>query len=269
MMNHDGKRPVTIEDLIRLKQAERPKPEFWVQFDAELRAKQLAALVEKKPWWRSLPTAFGGLARYHLPLGAAAVLAITLVTLREQGPAPAPRTEVPVVAEPLVAPEVAEVRESVTAAPVVETFERVSVAAAAPVPEPAPVHLSSEANVPGELARMVPLLSADTASPSQAELAPSARSIALNRAVAEAMLGTVTSGFEARALPTRITPTEPLARMENPAETRRSRFASAFASTTNVSQVESARVARRLSDEELYDTINRFGARGDRVSFRF
>ena len=44
-MKSDHQKPVSLEDLLRLKRAERPAPEFWVQFERELRAKQLAALV--------------------------------------------------------------------------------------------------------------------------------------------------------------------------------------------------------------------------------
>ena len=83
MMNQEHKRPVTLEDLFRLKRAERPPAEFWARFDHELRAKQLAAIVEKRPWWRTLPSAFGSLSRYHVPLGATAILALTVLTVRE------------------------------------------------------------------------------------------------------------------------------------------------------------------------------------------
>jgi hypothetical protein len=71
---------VTLEDILRLKRAERPSAEFWSQFDRELRVKQLAALVEKRPWWRtiSLGRILGGVRRFHLPLGATAVLAASI-----------------------------------------------------------------------------------------------------------------------------------------------------------------------------------------------
>ena len=83
-MNSDHQKPVSLEDLLRLKRAERPAPEFWTQFERELRAKQLAALVTKRPWWQTLPArALAGLSRYHLPLGATAVLALTFLSVRE------------------------------------------------------------------------------------------------------------------------------------------------------------------------------------------
>lgn len=269
MMNPESKPPVTIEDLLRLKRAERPKAAFWSDFDRELREKQLAALVAKRPWWKGLPTVLRGLARYHLPLGASAVLAVTFLSIRDYHPSlstpnagsvpayeGAPRGVAPAAqapADPLVGNE----HDVAAPAPVV--------AAATPAPEA----LRSEANRPGELSRMVPMLPADD-SASQASLAPSARSIAENRAVAEAMLGTTSTGFETRALPVRITPPEPLAQMSNPSEVRRSRFAMVFAAASfNASPAPTARVARRLSDEQLYDTIHRFGASGNSVSFRF
>src|SRR5829696_5398234 len=82
-MNQDSKPPVTLEDLLRLKRAERPPAGFWQRFDTELRTKQLAALVNKQPWWNRIPQSFTSFARYRLPLGATAALALTLVTVRE------------------------------------------------------------------------------------------------------------------------------------------------------------------------------------------
>src|SRR5688572_24287930 len=80
-MKSESKQPITVEDLLRLKRAERPAPEFWTEFDRQLRAKQLAALVAKRPWWQTLPR-FSLLARYRIPLGAAAVVALTAFTVR-------------------------------------------------------------------------------------------------------------------------------------------------------------------------------------------
>ena len=63
--------------LLRVKRAERPSSEFWTQFEAELRAEPLAALVRRRPWWSDLGArTFGILARYGLPVGAAAAVAM-------------------------------------------------------------------------------------------------------------------------------------------------------------------------------------------------
>lgn len=269
MMNQESKRPVTIEDLFRVKRAERPATEFWTEFDRELREKQLAALVEKRPWWRgvSLSRAFRGVARYRLPLGATAVLAVTLLSIRDYHPA-MPGPSIDLAAEPdavtTTGSGAASTGTSTTAASdTVATVARESNTASAPT-----FALSSEATAPGELARMVPLLGVDARE--RRDIRPSERSIAENRAVAEAILGTAPSTFETRALPARVTPQEPLAQISNPSETRRHRFAAAFASASiGTSPAPTARVARRLSDEQLYDSIHRFGASGNSVSFKF
>jgi hypothetical protein len=41
----------SLETLLRLKRSERPDPDFWNEFDRGMKQKQLAAIVEPKPWW--------------------------------------------------------------------------------------------------------------------------------------------------------------------------------------------------------------------------
>jgi hypothetical protein len=80
---HDSVRKVSLEELLRLKRAERPDPEFWSRFEQDLRAKQLAAIVEPRPWWIALrlPQAARALARFQVPAGAAAVIALSFVVV--------------------------------------------------------------------------------------------------------------------------------------------------------------------------------------------
>ncbi len=75
---------VTIEDLLRLKRTEKPGPEFWVNFEQELRQKQLTALVQKRRWWHEVPVLLN--RRLYVPAGAAAIVALTLVTVRYSVP---------------------------------------------------------------------------------------------------------------------------------------------------------------------------------------
>ncbi len=77
--------PLTLEDLLRLKRAERPSSDFWVRFESELRQKQLAALLERRPWWQNLSQLLVQ-RRAFVPLGATAILAFTLVTVRFYSP---------------------------------------------------------------------------------------------------------------------------------------------------------------------------------------
>jgi len=101
-MKPDNDQPkVTLEQLLRVKRAEKPSPEFWAQFERELRVKQLAAIVEPRPWWAPFIRVGSRLARYQMPVGAAAVVALTLLTVRQYDTATSPgagRSLVPQVA---------------------------------------------------------------------------------------------------------------------------------------------------------------------------
>src|SRR5580704_11629250 len=108
---------VTLEDLLRLKRAERPAAEFWAEFDRELQAKQLAALVGKRTWWHSAAHMFTRVT--YVPLGATVALAFAFMAVREYR---SPVTEVtqainlPAPA-PKLAPAPAAVRIAVLAQP--------------------------------------------------------------------------------------------------------------------------------------------------------
>lgn len=284
MMNQEHKRPVTLEDLLRLKRAEQPPAEFWNQFDRELRAKQLAALVEKRPWWRRFPRAFGGLSRYHLPLGATAILALTVLTVREyRSPAAAPS----VAEEAKAIAVVASVSPSMAGeAPAVRLMlparEENSVAGteADSSADSSDFVLASEATTSGHLAQMIPVLGAPHASNSDSEITPTARFIAANLALAKAtepavaqnLLG-ASHGFEARAIPARAPMVEPLSQMASPSDVRRSRLLNGAVMSVSMNTAALGRStevhSRRLSDEQLYDTISRFGARANSIDVKF
>lgn len=79
----------TLETLLRLKRAERPDADFWRDFEQGLREKQLAAIVEPKPWWLGLSLLCGKLLPSAPTLlgasavaGAAVALALGLPGLR-------------------------------------------------------------------------------------------------------------------------------------------------------------------------------------------
>lgn len=81
MPEPEHRAPLTLEDILHLKRAERPSPEFWTRFETELRQKQLAALIDRRPWWQTLPQLLVR-RRAIIPLGAAAILAFTLVSIK-------------------------------------------------------------------------------------------------------------------------------------------------------------------------------------------
>ena len=76
-MKPENKRTITVEDLIRLKRAERPPAEFWTRFESEIRAKQLSAIIEKPSAWDGLFRVLSGLRRYSIPIGASAAVALS------------------------------------------------------------------------------------------------------------------------------------------------------------------------------------------------
>lgn len=277
-MSHDSKRPVTLEDLLRLKRAERPPPEFWEQFDRELRVKQLAALVEKRPWWRGMPTVSSGWRRLQLPLGAAAVLALTFVTVRDfsttaEQPAPAPvRTagNSPAVVHPIApaADEANTLAASTDSAPAVNAPAESSVLIA-------PAN-DTESMAPAGNSPVLPLLAGTfEATPATAETSPSARSIAANLAalesVAPAMVGGLLSpARESRGLVARAVAVEPLQQMTPPSEVRLARYRSPLvAMSAEETDRTGERIARRISGDRLYEQIGRISGRGDRVNLKF
>ena len=285
MMNQENKRPVTLEDLLRLKRAERPAAEFWSQFDRELRAKQLAAIVEKRPWWRTLPDAFGSLSRYHLPLGATAILALTVLTVREYRSVAPEQVSEPdnsaIASVSRATPPARDVMLATTGA--LPAREEVIGAAAENevASDSKDFVLASEATTPGQLSQMIQVLgAASKTANSGAETTPAARFIAANLALAKAtepaiaqnLLG-ASRGFEARAMPARSPVVEPLSQMASPSDVRRSRLLNGAAMAVSMNTVmpvrESEFRARRLSNEQLYDSISRFDARGNSASIKF
>jgi hypothetical protein len=270
-MKRPSQRPVALEDLLRLKRAERPPEAFWADFDRGLREKQLAALLRSRPWWQRW--ADGGFwpawGRLAFPLGAAGLITGFFLLPRTGGENTAaaglagltepPSSEVALVV-PVVqaaAPELAAPDWSVLAPEVVPAgVEPVALAVAAaavvapagPVPEAAPA----------------PALVAMDSFPMTWAAAGRAETVA-----AGSLLG-ASNRFEARA-PNARSVVEPLQQMVPPGERRGARILTAMVSMTAVEGGPRAtdRVASRLSEQRLYDQIERFGARGAGVNVRF
>lgn len=294
-------RPITVEDLLRLKRAEKPAAEFWSQFDRELRAKQLAALVAKRPWWQRLPRLAARLAPYRLPLGAAAALAVTFVSVRNYSDEPlSPASSVSVshgtiadVVAPLATSASVTVHHASSVGPgaavAVESQLSVAPFAAAAhanlehvVSTSAGSQLDQDATATLELSRIVPLFGA-TEIPDPTEMSPSARSIAVNnRRAAELTdafgggLLTVSAvasshGFESRGLPARAAVVDPLQQMTPPGEARRARYQTAMVSTVSEESLDrtTARMAHRISGDELYEQVQRFGTRRGGFNVKF
>ncbi len=268
------KKTVSLEDLIRIKRAERPPVEFWAQFDRDLRVKQLAAIVEPRPWWAPLIRVGARVSHYQVPVGAAAILALSFIAVREYrttelNPAYAPEVEASATLSDPTAAVVAPVAK-LPAAPLVAvtapTAEQIDATPAADdelAPPVAEVGYASHA------------VALPEPSPAKSEPSPSARYIAANLAAAQAAdprLVDDVFGAQVRSVENREPVRDPLAQISAPGEIRRSRLlqtALPVSGSANVAVGTSDRVARRLTEERLYDTISRIGLKGDRVAFKF
>lgn len=284
---NDPKRPVSLEDLLRLKRVERPPAEFWNDFDRQLRAKQLAALVEKRPWWHGLQRSFLRVGRYHVGFGTAAVVAFVFLSNRDRlFPASAPVGDAVAArrtAMPAVDAQVASAMREVQPLPMAAVAEQAE--ADEPVTsstQPASVGRGVlVAELPQSLGAVSPVAAISGAAIDRTPepSTPSARFIAANFAAAQAdepASGTLlagSSGFEARVLPARAAlVVDPIQHMAPPGEPRRAtRFLTAMVSTSmdEASVRTSERMASRISQDELYDQVRRFGARRGGFNMKF
>lgn len=276
---------VTLEDLLRIKRAERPAPEFWPKFEQTLREKQLSALVRRQPWWKSRIQ----LSRLSLPLSAAAALAITLVVAGHQprkAPVVAVQENVPATTEP-EAPELTlnSVDLTNTPQPVLVSTGISNSDTLVPVTQESPIPSSSGTSLPsGRLASVteqVAGIGVDVAE-SDAEQAPQFAAITtreprmtegldvyFQHAIARLDIGT---GDE------KVSSVEPLSQIPTPRDARRARLL-AFTSSVDTHSPHYSdnshvirsreRIASHLNEEALYDSIRRLGVQGDRVSIQF
>jgi len=282
-MKPENNRPVSIEDLLRLKRLERPAGEFWTEFDRQLRAKQLSALVEMRPWWQEISLAgiWSGLRRYHLPLGAASIVAATVVSYEVN------RSQVDLPVAPVKGESVPQVqghrgslaanRIEASAAQAVPEEPKVAAVSATTEEPGAAAGFAAEPTRQGSLSGLSPFFGVGSDEPSFSSPAAGTRyleSTWSGNAAVESMASpaamTTSIRFEARSASTRA-PVEPLQQIMPPSERRGVRILTAMVSMASVESAmrTTERAASRLSEEQLYDQIHRFGARGAGVNLKF
>ena len=77
--NNARNKEVKVEDLLRLKRAERPDDAFWSQFDSELHQRMLQTLVKKDPWYVQVLRGVSGRIAQTTAVGAAAAFLAMMV----------------------------------------------------------------------------------------------------------------------------------------------------------------------------------------------
>lgn len=268
MPNSDQRPKVTVEDLLRLKRSERPAAEFWPNFERELRQKQLTALLNKRPWWQELPSLLT--RRAYLPIGATAILAFTLVSVKFYAPTQVAQADVPAAGSARLetAAPVATLGSVPVSSPLVNRSETMVPA----VDDRTAVAATMVAAPPAtDTVELMPRLLA----PREVET-PSARSIAANLEVLQqsepelvnAVMGSRLSQ-PARVQNAAAVVTE-LASVPTNASKRNRLFAQyndrQLSPEPTAPEIVRERLARRLGDNEITDRLSRVGLKGDQVS---
>jgi len=277
MMPEKNEKPtIRLEDLLAMKRAERPPEEFWDSFQREFHVRQRAAAVEPKRWWFVLPRVFAGMAHYQMPMGAAAVLAVTFLSFREYSE---PGFEVAYTAAPIVAavesaPAVEVPEVMIEAQPVVQN-EQIEMPVASDSIEATESVLGTHSVAISPLMVWAGVSGVSAAFVAQS---PSARSIAANLAVIEAENGNVSAllGGPKFDLRSAVVAGDPLADVSLSDDSRNRLFAyqpNASKVGANSAEGEGAdiqsRLANRLNDDLLYDSVRRVTAGGDRLTLKF
>jgi len=270
-MNRDPERKITVEDLIRLKRSERPPAEFWTSFESQMRAKQLAAIVVKRPWWDGAARILSGALRYSLPVAAAASVALVWVGVRYAGApsqavrglaiarAAAPSAALPQPMRPVPAVRQESVARAEPAAVVAVADPQASLVVAATSPHVTQVPQSAffDDSERTPIAEGIYVTLADLRE--TAPVLPQRDVFGSDR------------DFEA-SVSARQLASDPLARMD-PAADRRARLLApalpAYASSSPRA-LSGSLTRERLNDDRIYESMDLYGSSGrSMVGFRF
>jgi hypothetical protein len=270
-MKRDTDRRITVEDLLRLKRAERPPAEFWATFESEIRAKQLSAIVNKRPWWDGISRVVWAVHRHPVPVGAAAALALAFIGVRYLGgPVGSVASNGASVAQPVAAAKVAAPVARPAARPLALPGES-GFAAREATPVQAPVVAVSESHI-----TKAPM----TVATESASRSPFADGIVITfsdiREPAadypqRAVFGS-DSEFEPASTPARAPKADPLAGLD-PAAERRARLLApalpAYASGSSRAAASDWMKTRASSNERMYESMDQGPSDRMLVGFRF
>lgn len=274
---------VALDELLQLKRAERPEGEFWARFESDLRSKQLAAIMARRPWWHfSWSRVSHGLVRLRVPIGATAVVALAFLTVREYRKLPISDvlSSTDVVSDSPVA--LTEAKE-VPLPTMVESSTQVASAGLAiepiveneiPVVETPDTSSSRGNRVPwvGDAALVA---STQEFEPSRGLASPLAMLPVAEPSLIETPLPAVTRTL-ASSFTVRSATSEPLARVSAPTSSRREWLHSLISSidrndAPRKSALDSGRerMTGRLNEDQLYNKFGRLGVAGGGLNVSF
>ncbi|HXQ81114.1 MAG TPA: hypothetical protein VN775_07380 [Opitutaceae bacterium] len=263
-------RKITVEDLLRIKRAERPPPEFWSRFESEIRAKQLAAIVVRRPWWDGASRVFAVVYRNRLPFGATAALALAWAGVHYEGGLSLTGHAVPVgTAGPTAAARAPVPRVQVASASVLLSA-KVEIGAPDRAPPPQALVVSNASH----------LTKAPVASQTEsASRTPFVDGIEIALVDFRATGPDLAKGgvfgsdreFEASVASVHQPAAEPLTQMDPAGERLERLLAPALPtySSSGARAFASDRLKQKASYDRMYESMDRYGAGGMSLEFRF
>jgi|CZKI01.1.fsa_nt_gi hypothetical protein len=266
----DSERKITVQDLLRLKRAERPAPEFWARFESEMRAKQLAAIVVKRPWWDGASRVLGILYRHQLPFGAAAALALAWMGVHYAGGVSPTGRAVPAGAAGPAALARVPAPAARVAAVAIAQHEKVEISAVQAAQSQQPVVDSNASHL-----TMAPV-AAQTESSSKTPFADGigATLVDFRETGSDPIKRDVFGSdreFEASVSSMRQPVAEPLAQVDPSGERLERLLAPALPAYSSSSSRSLAgdRMKQKASYDRMYESMDRYGTGGMSLEFRF
>lgn len=275
----------SLEMLLRVKRAERPDAAFWNDFERGFRQKQLAAIIEPRPWWLGLAIFGRRLAPLGLPASAGAAALLAVMVLRTESPFAA--NTAPVEFAPSITSVArADAAASLPQRPSEFTPDLVSDASPrfdaamesmAPVAQSAGPAPAIDASVPAEIPVSAPPVEvaaallefpatpADEATPSQITIA---QNLATVRAEEPELIAAAAPAFasldeaETRAA-------DSSDRVLNPRQARLLAMVDTVAQGSDLASVRERMAHRLARDDTTYGSSSRLGVGGDRFSLSF
>ena len=294
----DRVRP-TLEDLLRLKRAEKPDAAFWQDFERGMRQKQLAAIIEPRPWWLGLALLSRKIGPLGMPIsaGAAAMLALVVMRVSPAGglnqigtnSSPEP---VAISLSPASSPAGSPASNPVTVSATPSTITTRTLAQpAAPAPRVASSEMANLAQPASPKLSTTPPSNASNSIPlaNDRPLASEVNSLAAsNPAPGARDQATSTSGLSSQVLVSAaplpdpkisdlnaasFTPVGDELQLDkaalNPRQARLLSSATEIAESKSLASVREQALHRLEDEEQRYGAISRLGVNADRLSLKF
>lgn len=282
----------TLEMLLRVKRGERPDADFWTDFERGFRQKQLAAIIEPRPWWLGFAILGRRLAPLGLPASAGAAALLAVMVLRTESPFAANTT--PVEFSPSIANvvrdaasisrpsgSISDLTPEISSQAVDASESRAQDVLAAPAATPPVPAIATavipptEVHVAAALLEFPPAIAANP-TPSQATIAQNLATVRAEEpdliaasAPAFASLDKTRAVLDLASDVAETRDAEGADRILNPRQARILAMVDTVAQGNDLASVRERMVHRLAHDDTTYGSSSRLGVGGDRFSLSF